>query len=588
MNRHPWSGLALGLLVVVAGVVQAQDLSVPQKKAPLDLLSAIPADAWAAICIPNAARIDANIQKFAQRLNLPFPMTPPLGMLKGALGFFTGFDDNGGIAIVYLPSRNLTEVGSALALLIPTTDYDAMLAPLSPEAVGDGISKISLMNRPSYVAAYGRFALIAENQEIVKRMLQPGKSLRIQFNDHQAGKLSVDDVSLWMNFGAFLSSEELQQSGMIQMLQVMSGGQMDLETLKQFKNIQVGFRFETEGLNIGLYADGMPGTQIASAFQSAPSTGESLLKGLPADDYILAAGQISNKEQAEQAITMLDKLIINTVTLGHAEKGEQRTVLDDLSKPIHSLVRNARAVATSVSVLPPPAEQGMVGMLTVFTVERDADSVADDFGEIVKSIKEYFKDNENVAELVNALAFKRDAETIGSTKVHHLTITLPENADEGAKKILKTVLGPDGITIRFGAVDDTHVLITLGGGKARFALGVEHARMGKSPLGDTDGIQSVARIPDRELNSEMYLAVDRLVNLLGRIIPKDEQPMLLQMPDLKSPIAVESGPAGTAGSHADVYIPIEVIVAVKDMIMNGMGANMNAAPAAATPVQPES
>ncbi|MFQ6048389.1 MAG: hypothetical protein ACE5K7_03385, partial [Phycisphaerae bacterium] len=128
---------------------------------PSDVLRAIPADAWGFVVIRNMQGLSNKIAALGQQLSLPVPAILP--MLKGLTGILVGLDDSGSLAVVVTdPSKFSPPVG----LLVPVTDLQAMLQPLGPQDVGDGVQQISFMGQPSFVVPFGRYAVIAPAKEL--------------------------------------------------------------------------------------------------------------------------------------------------------------------------------------------------------------------------------------------------------------------------------------------------------------------------------------------------------------------------------------------------------------------------------------
>jgi hypothetical protein len=314
------------------------------------------------------------------------------------------------------------------------------------------------------------------------------------------------------------------------------------------------------------------------SFSGMSSQTGTLLGSLPDGEFVFAMGHKSSAAQAQQAVEAFNNFM-STISMAHPEKKE---ALDAFKKPIGAIVAKARNGALSIAKLP-NADHGMYGLAAVITVDGAAEDACSEFSSIVSVMKEELKDDAETGDFVNALSFKREAETVGSTAVHHITVAVPDDANDSAKALIGKLFGSEGIVLRLGAVRDDRVLLTLGGGKDYFATAMDAARSDDAPLAKAKSIQSLTQFKDRKRGAEAYIAVDRLVRMIGEMIPKEDQPMPFEIRDIESTVAVVSGPVGKAGSHSDIFIPMDAMLAVKDMIMNNMGMQMNAGDAPPPP-----
>ena len=131
------------------------------------------------------------------------------------------------------------------------------------------------------------------------------------------------------------------------------------------------------------------------------------------------------------------------------------------------------------------------------------------------------------------------------------------------------------------AVDDSwHVAITLGGGMAHMRKVIAAVKSNAAPLSDDVGLRRVAKFVPKKRNTEIYFAVDQLGKLIGRIAKAVGNPFPYTIPEINAPVAMVTSLVPPAGTQTDVYIPIELITAIKDAITNAMGQQMNADPPA--------
>lgn len=575
------------LLVLCAAVTAlpqatyAQETKTPTK----NLLEVLPDDIWAMLYLPSLAQLDEKTAMYAQRLNLPMMFTPTM-MAKMMTGLANGVDDRREFAVALFPFADMSKVGDATAIFIPTTDYDSLMALLSPEDAGDGIRKITFMNEEAFTASIGGYAIIAPTRGLVTRVLKAKKTIRSKFNRHQLDRLATDDITVWANLGAFTSSELF--AGFAEMSET-SGIITGLGKLRDFNTVGISVRHEPTGIALGFYIDAKPATEMRAVLAEMPGTTDSLLKGLPAGGFVIAGGQIRSKAVSALSAKMFDDMLgdldkkrsnesENADTGGEKQMGR---ALRRVRGPIKTLIADLARVAVSVSLLPKGSD-GMIAAAKVIATHRDARRGCSALQEIISGVKQEFADDPDITELLSHIEYKVAAEKVGTVDVDHLVITLPEqakaNLGEEGMAAMKAVLGSDGLLARIAVVDERHVAITLGGGVTYLSKVIETVKTNAAPLSDNVGLKRVAKFVPKKRNTEAYFAADQLGKLIGRIAKAVGKPFLYTIPEINAPVVMVTSPVAPAGSQTDVYIPMELITAIKDAVTNAIGRQMNAEP----------
>jgi hypothetical protein len=538
---------------------------------PSDVLSAVPADAWGAVCVPNIGKFDQRIMAFARPMNLPMMMGPPVQMAKMMMGLAAGFDDNGGVAIVFLPTQNPAEYGKDMVVLLPTTDFNALLTNMTPEPADGGITKVMFMDNESYAVPFGKFAAFAQSPDALKKIRASGKPLRSVLTEHQIKRFDADDLTIWVNAEEVTATD--MYKGMAMMLEAMSPGS-NLKALEDFRQGQISFRFDPTGLGIGVYTDAKPGTDMAKALSSTTATSDSLLAGLPREDFIFAGGGLLGSDAVEYQSKMMGESLQGALK----SLGDQAARFENLVPALVRSFTKIRRVAASVTALPEGAT-GMVGMTAVITVDGDAKGYCSDLAKIVEGLKKGLAagDDQNAAKFAGMMVYEPGAEKIESATVDHLLVTLPtDKIDEQTQDQIKTVLGELAVRIRIAPVDDKHVAIAFGGGTTRMADVVKAARSGDAPLASDAGVMNLRKHLPKKRSQEGYLAVERLANLASKIAAATGNSFPVTMPDVNAPAAMMTYPVAGAASQVDIYLPMEMMIAVKNAAMNAMAQGMAA------------
>lgn len=580
----------LSVAVVFTPLASSAQESAPpaaSKTPPKNLLDVIPDDIWAMIYLPSMAQLDEKVAKYAQRLNLPMLFAPTM-MARMMTGLSSGVDDRREFAVVLFPVSDASKVGDSTAILIPATDHASLIALLSPEDVGDGVSSIKLMDKSAFTASTGGYTIMAPTRDVLARVLKATKTLRPKFNRHQLDRLATDDVTVWANSGAITSSELF--TGFTQMIEA-SGAVNGLGQLREFNTVGVSLRQEPTGLALGFYMDAKPATEMHAALAEMPTTTESLLNGLPRGPFVATGGQIRSKAISALAAKMFDKMLDDldnksaneTEKTGPAGGKQMGRVLQRIRAPVKTLIADLARIAVSVSPLPEGSE-GMIAVAKVIATHDDARRVCTALREIVDGVKQEFADDTEITELLSHIEYKVAAEKAGSVNVDHLVIKLPEKTKtdigEEGMAAMKAVLGSDRLLARIAVVDDRHVAITVGGGVAYMSKVIEAVKSNAAPLSNDAGLKRVAKFVPKKRNTEAYFAVDQLIKLVSRIAKAVGEPFPVTMPEINAPVAMVTSLVPPAGTQTDIYIPIELIAAIKDAITNAIGQQMNAEPPA--------
>ncbi len=569
-------------VAILTASVFAQDLSTTTvKRSPQDVLSAVPGNAWAVAIVPNLNQFDRKITTLMQQLQVPIPFAP-LAMTKMSLGFQNGFDDDGGLAVVMMPMADGASPGKSVLILLPTTDYDALVTPLGPELVEGTISKIYFMDEEAYVSPFGRFAAVAPSQELLTKAINARTSLRDVLATDRLARIEKDELTVWANFTEFSKSNLYK--GFAAMAQ-MAGG--DMSMVEQFDTGSISLRIGESGINFGMHVDAQAGTALAKAIATAGSTDETLLIGLPAEPFVFAGGQMSSETGAQQSAKMMDEMFEKMAD----KAGEQKELVNSMRAMLIGIIRNMRHVSFSVAAIDGGAD-GMIGVTLVLTTEGQSKAVRDTAVKAVSILKKVMDDDAQAAEYSKLVEYKVAAEKIDGIDVDHFKVTLPsEELGEEFHNAMKVIVGQEGILIRLATLDDRHTLVVFGGGGERFKKAAAAAKSDEKGLANNPGIKHVAaNLPSRK-NSEFYFALDHLARLainIGTAVGESMPIKASQIPDINAPIAVVSTPVGKTGSQTEIYIPMKLLQSAKDIAMAQMMAQQQRPPHPVDPPPPPS
>lgn len=537
-------------------VLLMMTLAVRAAEPPEDVLAVVPEEAWVVFAAPKIGDLDKKLTGLVQQLLNQ--SISPLGVLRNQLGLIAGIRDDAGGAVVLMPVEG--DPMKSIAFLVPTTDLKELLSVMEPEDAGDGLSKVMLAGSTTYAAAKGGFAVLARSADLVKKIVKSEGRFSSKCAPPQLKRFAADDVSLLVNVEAAASSPLAQQ-----FLAFMAANKVDTSWLTELRALQISLRFDPKGIRLGAYADSKPGSRTARIAASQIATDKSLLVGLPKENYVLALGSGLSAEGAVESAKALENLLSAAI----AQAGPDAEPLARISQKCLAILGRARGAALTVSALP-EGPQGLVGLACVTTFEGGATQALAEIGKIVESVNELLASKAGEKLDGALLELTPSAEKAGAADVARLLVRTDRikemNAD--ARGVLQKVVGEEGLVLRLAAVDSDRLAVTFGGGLSRTQTVVNLARENQSPLDEDAGINSLRQILPKERSAEMYVAVDRLLKLakdVARVTDAEFPP--INVPELPAPVGIASAPAGKTGTQSEVYFPMELIQAIRDLML---------------------
>ncbi|MFQ5489768.1 MAG: hypothetical protein ACE5GE_03505 [Phycisphaerae bacterium] len=556
---------SIGLPIWAALALILSPVPVAHAAGPNAVLEAVPGDAWGVVLVRNLADVDKKLMGFSQAINSPMAGMSPLMMAKGMLGLFAGVDDNEGLALVVMPMSSPEDFENKAALLIPTNNYDELLSTMQPAEAVEGISQVTFQGNPSFVAKKGKFAVFGPSADAVKAVVAGEGNVAKQMTPHQLERMGTDDLTLWVNLGAATQSEMV--GGLLGMLEGMGAGS-SAETIRAFQSAQISVRFGPKGIDLGFYGNAKPGTPMAEAIKGTKAPAGSLLAGLPAEDYILAAGSVTSAQGAKLLESYVDQASAGMAMTMDPEMAGAMSKLLGICK---GLVGGIRSMGFSINALPEEAE-GMVSATAVIGLDGAAPGFVKSIGELYNAATVELGE-EHATKIKSALSFSADGE-----RAAKLTLNAAElGADEEDLGIMTKVFGAEGLVFRFAAVDDKHVAVTFGGGQAHADAVAKLVQGGQAPLTADPGIQKMAASAPAKRVSETYFSASNLMGLAKRIGEAVGDPLPFELGPVESPVTVYSFVTPDGGSQGDLIVPAELIKAVMQAVMAQMGAG-NAPP----------
>ncbi|HEY3245534.1 MAG TPA: hypothetical protein VGM03_19500 [Phycisphaerae bacterium] len=569
--------LVTGLLIVclwLPGRAAGQNIK--------EALSVIPADAVGFVCLPSIKQFDADYQQMLALLALQGMVQPPFNSLSSALKahfqMTSGLNENGALAVVFLPADNPQELLAKLAFVVPTTDAKALLEAMGGKSGEGGIWNVSMMGQPAFAATTAKHVVIAQSAEVAKTIAESKTGIDTKLQANELKALEGLDLAVWLDADRLMKLLKPQIEGFFAMMQTAQRGSADPELFRKMyepyitglRSITMGLALSKPGLGLRFSMTVKPGSDLAKQTKLR-TTSESLLVGVPDDPYLLAMGQFLEPATVQAAIKQMDQLFVAGIAEAPEQHKEKITALRNQFEEWATLITGVHGSVVSLS----GSSNGLGALAFAFDV-TDSEKWISAVVKIVDTGKELAASEEEAKAGVAAVTHKADAEEIEGIKVHHFRFD-PAKVEqigwdeEDARKLTK-LLGSEGILVRVAPVEKNLVTVTFGGGAefAKRAIGVAKAK--QAPLDRDPGIRKVAEQLPRERASVVYIAVDQIISTIregGKLMGEEEE-FPIQMPKLQAPLAM-SGTGGENWVQFDLFAPSELLVAGKNAAMLLMG-----------------
>jgi len=489
------------LLQVVAVFVLASSAFVQAQEKDLAwAVSQSPADAWVTISLQNLQQIQVNMKALAG-------ITEP-----GKLDMLSEIGNS-------MPAA-VDSMGSTVVIVTGEKPQVAIIsrlkagATLAGEAAEGGILKVAARNgEPVYAIKMEPWVMMAEKIATLQavsaapaRMIVTPKQ-KIDINTRSMW-ISVNTKTLAAKLKASLPQDTAAGGGMTipGMPDFAALGNWGVSTLNQIQSLVVAGDIKAEAASLTFNLDYAPGSQLAAMAGSAIPVA-SFKAGLPVSSQLILAGWTgmdwSKVIGPTRALCspLLDAIIPASNAAAHKSMNDIWAMYDEWAK----------VLGTNVAMVmePAPAGQGMYRLVETFTV-KDADAFRKQMAKMMPLMTDLMKGFSSMSPMMPGAnpamkmeySYKMNAETMEGLPVDLMKTTItfdtpagtPPESQEQMKKMMDSMYGPEGMTMRIAIVDHTAVISM--GGKETMSRAIKVAR-GQAPDLTTDAkvAAALARLP---------------------------------------------------------------------------------------------
>jgi hypothetical protein len=557
--------------ILAAAAICLSGLASP---ASAQVMDQIPSDALVVIKINHLQETDTKVANLLQTLgvtDLVPTMKDPLATLETQLGIGPGIDTKKDAAAAIL-NGDMEKPQPPFVLLLPVSDYKAFLGSVTTVRTEGDVSIVHFKDNEddAFVENWGDYAAISDKKEnvLVKHEgLKPTGLSKKQLDDQ--------DLCVYVNMpalktvllpklgeGSKSASEEIAKQitdpAKLKIAQValQEGVTFATEFLNDTQGITMGLSIGNDGISGNTVVDFMPDTYLGKLATQVKVTDQSLLTGLPKENYIFFGGSIQNPAVTAQVIEDAVAPISKELP-GLGDDGKKLVELIDLYKQLFTATDSA-----TYGVVAPTAALGQGSLFRLIAIYK---------GDAEKIKTAQFKAADLQNDVMKAFGVGQAADlmkttvtpnfkTVNGVKFDQLkTEVNPDNTSQQAmqmSEMLSMMYGPDGASALNGVLDPKTLIMTLGVDDDLIGQVIDAAKANTDVL--TDEVKTVDSNLPKMRAGVAYLSLGQLVTTGLNYAKASGMNVGIQLPNNLPPIAFSVGTEGTA-MRGDMFVPTKLL-----------------------------
>lgn len=573
--------------VAVAAIAMALMFS---QWAVAQALNAIPADTLFFIRVNNIQQTSQKFANYTTELGIAQfqpKLQDPLGAFKQDMGVHKGLREDGDAIVAFLdPEVTGLGLDDSTIVLLPVTDYEAFIGNFENAKTEDGITEFQSPNShlPTYAARWGDYAALSPSREMVIR--QPETHLAIE--GLAARQLQDQDAVFYANFEKIAAvalpklrenraniladvQRELQTTPEQQRLApvVAAAVERGLDIAERFledaRSATFGVTIGERGLNTTLTAEFKPDTYGARTIAQLKGSKDSLVSGLPQNEYLMYGGSAMDPKVATQLFEDLLNPVIQA--LGQVEGADAAT-----ANRFIEAMKTYYGTSTSQSwgMLAPNAALGEESLVqTVVVVRGDASKLLaaqKDMFQLQTELMQAFSGTTGQQVTIN---YTEKAKTVGDVELDRFTseVNIDPNSPEAAQaaQAMQMIYGPGGLG-GFTGIVDGKLLTATGVPEERLQEVIDAASSDENFIAGKAPVEAVAAELPAEQVIVVYIPIDQWVRTAAVYAAQFGMPLQVQLPPDLSPVGVSVATEGEA-LRIDSHIPTDL---VQSLVAAGM------------------
>lgn len=515
MVRSRWLVVAFAMAcsLALAGTALAAD----------NVLKAIPKNALGFVVVNRLGESDAKLQKFSQRLQLPVPSG--LVMLRNS-GLGDGLDEKGQAALFFV-QLDEDDIEPAGVLLLPTTDYDKLIAN-AKTGKDAKIARIQFLDSVFAVRKLGSFAAVAQTQheKVLESLAEPSKvpaevePLAGWIAENEAsGVLMRHGIEVLATFVqsqiadlkeslASLGEEGQMASGVMSMYEQFFG-----LAKKEASALALGMKIEPTGtVRIGTRMRAKPKGELDKLLAQIAPGKQDLLAGLPQGDYVFAGGGLLPEALHKPIFDLSTKMMVQMKSIYKLDE-EQAKKMAEMSLATLADMKSMSFLLRPGKDPTAPLLHGMMVGVQVTDSKAYLDRYMKQVADLARLVEEAKTDRLGKTE-----AQRIKVQGFDAIKV---TTTMPEVPEPGRAEfqlMMGRLVGSEGkVIVTLAAVDPTHLVLVYGD-ETLLAESVDVLKGAKPCVSADSELAKTAALLPKDGQIVGYWSLSGTVHLVNRVI----------------------------------------------------------------------
>ncbi len=492
------------------------------------LLELLPDETLVVGVITKLSDLDADSQKLTAVLKLPVPS--PLMMAKAMTGIQEGIADDRPAAVALVGKGELDSHDECGVFFLPTSNYEKLIATLSPQEKGDGITQVTVRGLNEVLVGHkAGYAIVVGVTETERKWLATVLKRPAGVSDQLApfktwagsnefsGLVTTRGIKFFSaGMQKFFKNVAMNLNG-----QNAESARTAFEVYdrlfaaagRELKQVGLGMRFEPSGaLRIVKRAWLVPGGEWAKVAGSVTATGKPPLAGLPAGPYVMAVdaalGGASSDWITNFSLSSMKQM---------AATQDTKVSDDDWNKIAAAMKQSMQGVQSMVFAMAVPEEgksiySGMTSLLRVTDSAaylRNYEMAMTTYGKLLNSLN---------TPALGKYAIK--SIDIDGTPAIQATVDISAMlkdlktrtaAAPGSNMVLENMFGPDGQLTFYLAAADPKTVVMSWSDQETFKKLLAAVKQPDSGLAADAGIRSTVAMLQNNAQGYMFLSPRGLV-----------------------------------------------------------------------------
>ena len=555
--------------------------------APAQVLKQVPENAFAVAKFNNLQATSRKLADFYRKLGvdkLDPAFADPLASIQQATGITAGLDLNGELAFAILPNSDPEDDSPWLLVLIPVSDYKAFLTNFKEPHADGAISTINIDSDEFYCTQWGAYAALSPDKETLTHS-KPGG---LVIPDTTAKELATKDATLYANPKALakLALPHLTKEGredllkdiiseltdpddpankdQVALIRTVANTLLDFarQTLTDATGAAISVHLNDAGVQYSALVEFAPDSPLGNFTRSIRTSDKSMLEGLPAGQYLLYGGYITDPTVSQKlANEVLPPILKDLPALGEPGAALQKMVE---AYRDYWLAVESESFAADLSMDP------NAGGIRIASAIRSHPGKARDVVDALNRTAEWenkvshFFPEEGLEETLETTDNARTIDGVTFDRQRHgfKFDQADLDNDPETRQLLDRVFGKAGnpytLDLHVGVSADDRALWAVGDDALLQSL-ITSTRKNDAPLAELPHVKQVAAQLPRQRFFTFYVAGDRAFDLVMTVMNEMGMPMKpIKLPPGTPPLGFAASTDG-ATLRFDTHVPMGLI-----------------------------